>query len=233
MSIGSAIDMTSKSVKARVNRMISAGVIEKFVVKVIPVALGYGMFPSKLSSLPSSITSNKHELSETDLRIIKCLLSNPRMDMNDIARKTSISVRTANRRLTRLKDDNVLKFFILCNPVHTLGYIQFVLVVNTVDKSFYNQIVERIYEQLGENILFQLPVADPDNVITLLLFSQDIFTADSILKKVESFNGVKNVELLVLTDTTSYDGWVLREIDKKLDISSTRQKEEVALSPFY
>ena len=299
MSIGSAIDMTSKSVKARVYRMISAGVIEKFVVKVNPVALGYGMgcilivrehtantddivnrlnllgdvsihhrcmegisafclaikeghedklkllhdslkpasvrvmFPSKLSSLPSSITSNEHELSETDLRIIKCLLSNPRMDMNDIARKTSISVRTANRRLTRLKDDNVLKFFILCNPVHTLGYIQFALVVNTVDKSFYNQIVERIYEQLGENILFQLPVADPDNVITLLLFSQDIFTADSILKKVEPFNGVKNVELLVLTDTTSYDGWVLREIDKKLDISSTRQKEEVALSPFY
>jgi hypothetical protein len=99
--------------------------------------------------------------------------------------------------------------------------------------SLFNQIVERIYEQLGENILFQLPVADPDNVITLLLFSQDIFTADSILKKVESFNCVKNVELLVLTDTTSYDGWVLREIDKKLDISSTRQKEEVALSPFY
>jgi DNA-binding Lrp family transcriptional regulator len=43
MSIGSAIDMTSKSVKARVNRMISAGVTEKFVVKVNPVALGYGM----------------------------------------------------------------------------------------------------------------------------------------------------------------------------------------------
>jgi DNA-binding Lrp family transcriptional regulator len=43
MSIGSAIDMTSKSVKARVNRMISASVTEKFVVKVNPVALGYGM----------------------------------------------------------------------------------------------------------------------------------------------------------------------------------------------
>ena len=43
MSIASAIGMTSKSVKARVDRMIITGVIEKFVLKVNPVALGYGI----------------------------------------------------------------------------------------------------------------------------------------------------------------------------------------------
>jgi DNA-binding Lrp family transcriptional regulator len=303
MSIASAIGMTSKSVKARVDRMISTGVIEKFVLKVNPVALGYGigcmlivrehtaniddiinrlnlvgdvsihskcmggistfclaikegqedkirllldslkpasvrvMFTSKLSPSSSSSTTTvtptssiarkKHELTETDLRIIKCLISNPRMEMNDIARETSISGRTVNRRLTKLKDENVLKFFILCNPVHTVGYIQFALIINTLDRSSYHQIVGRIYEQLGENILFQLPVTDPDNVINFLLFSQDIFAADGILKKVESFDGVKRVELFVLTDTTSYDEWVLREIDKKLNITSTGHTEEL------
>jgi DNA-binding Lrp family transcriptional regulator len=192
------------------------------------------MFTSKLSSsfstIPSKFSSSnmgiKHELTETDLRIIKCLISNPRMEMNDIARETSISARTVNRRLTKLKDDNVLKFFILCNPVHTVGYIQFALVVNTLDRSSYHQIVGRIYEQLGENILFQLPITDPDNVITFLLFSQDIFAADGILKKVESFDGVKRVELFVLTDTNSYDEWVFREIDKKLNITNPIRTEE-------
>jgi DNA-binding Lrp family transcriptional regulator len=303
MSIGSAIGMTSKSVKARVDRLISTGVIEKFVVKVNPVALGYGtgcmlivrehtantedivnrlnllgdvsvhtkcmggistfclaikegqeeklkllldslrpanvriMFSSRLSSSPltstststlsSSLVNNKFQLTETDLRIIKCLLSNPRMDMNEIARKISISARTVNRRLNKLKDDSVLKFFIICNPVHTLGYIQFALLINTVDRSSYHQTVMRIYEQLGENILFQLPVTDPNNVITFLLFSQDIFSADSILKKVESFNGVKSVELFVLTDTTTYDGWILREIDRKLNNNGTKQEEQI------
>lgn len=288
MSIGSAIGMTSKSVKARVDRMVSTGVIEKFVVKVNPVALGYGIgcmliirehtantqdivsrlnllgdvslhtkcmggistfclaikegqeekltllldslkpasvrivFTSKLSSPSPSLVGSKTQLTETDLRIIKCLVSNPRMDMNDIAREISVSARTVNRRLNKLKDDNVLKFFIICNPVHTLGYIQFALLINTIDRSAYHPTVMRIYEELGENILFQLPVTDPNNVITFLLFSQDIFTADSILKKVESYNGVKSVELFVLTDTTSYDGWILREIDRKL-----KQKEEI------
>jgi DNA-binding Lrp family transcriptional regulator len=301
MSIGSAIGMTSKSVKARVDRMISTGVIEKFVLKVNPVALGYGIgcmlivrehtantddiinrlnlvgdvsihskcmggistfclaikeghedklrllldslkpasvriiFTSKLSpssptatSMPlSSNLNKKNELTETDLRIIRCLIPNPRMEMNDIAKETGISARTVNRRLTKLKDSGVLKFFILCNPVHTVGYIQFALVVNTLDRLSYHQIVGRIYEQLGENILFQLPVTDPDNVITFLLFSRDIFSADSILKKVESFDGVKRVELFVLTDTTSYDEWVQREIAKKLSLASSRHTEEL------
>jgi DNA-binding Lrp family transcriptional regulator len=289
MSIGSTVGMTSKSVKARVDTMISTGVIEKFVVKVNPVSLGYGMscmliirehtahtddIVSRLNLLgdvsihskcmggistfclaikeghedklellrdslkpatvhfmftsPSSYLSNKHELSESDLQIIKCLLSNPRMDMNDIAKKISISARTVNRRLTRLKDNNILKFFILCNPVSTLGYIQFVLVINTVDKSFNNQIIERIYGELKQNILCQPPIIDPDNIITLLLFSQDIFTADGILKEVESFTGVNRVELFILTDTTSYDEWVLKEIDKRLNSKSTRrQKQEL------
>jgi DNA-binding Lrp family transcriptional regulator len=295
MSIGSAIGMTSKSVKARVDRMVSTGVIEKFVLKVNPVALGYGigcmlivrehtaniddimnrlnlvgdvsihskcmggistfclaikeghedklrllldslkpasvriMFTSKLSlsGTPSSNMSKKYELTETDLRIVKCLLANPRMEMNEIARETSISSRTVNRRLTRLNDDNMLKFFILCNPIHTVGYIQFALVVNTLDRSYYRRIVERIYEQLGENILFQLPVTDPDNVITLLLFGENIFAADGILKRVESFDGVKRAELFVLTNTASYDGWILREIDKKLNIATERPTKQL------
>ena len=40
MSIGSSVGLTSKSVKARVDAMISTGVIEKFVVKVSPADSG-------------------------------------------------------------------------------------------------------------------------------------------------------------------------------------------------
>jgi DNA-binding Lrp family transcriptional regulator len=288
MSIGSSVGLTSKSVKARVDAMISTGVIEKFIVKVSPAALGYGLgcmlivrehaahtddiirrlnllgdvsihsrcmggvstfclaikegHEDKLELLrdslkpaivhfmftsPSYYSGIKHELSETDLRIIKCLLSNPRMESNAIAKKIAISARTVNRRLTRMKDNNILKFFIQCNPVSTLGYIQFVLVVNSADKSFNNQIVERIYGDLKDNILCQPPIIDPDNIITLILFSRDIFTADHILKEVESLTGVNRVELFILTGSNSYDEWELREIDKKLNSKIMRQKREI------
>jgi DNA-binding Lrp family transcriptional regulator len=288
MSIGSAIGMTSKSVKARVDAMISTGVIKKFVVKVNPASLGYAMscmlivrehashtdeIVSRLNLLgdvslhskcmggistfclaikegqedklellrdslkpanihfmftsPSSYLGSRYDLSDIDLEIINCLFTNPRMDMNDIAKKISISPRTVNRRLARLRDNNVLKFFILCNPVSTLGYFQFVLVINTVDKAFNNQIIERIYGGLKDNILCQPPIIDPDDMISLLLFSRDIFTADGILKEIESFTGVNRVELFVLADTTSYDGWMIREIEKRLNQKKKmRQKQQ-------
>ena len=40
-SMGSQIGLTSKSIKARVKNMICSGVIEKFIVRVNPGALGY------------------------------------------------------------------------------------------------------------------------------------------------------------------------------------------------
>jgi DNA-binding Lrp family transcriptional regulator len=40
-SIGSQIGLTSKSVKARVKKMVRSRVIEKFVVRVNPAAFGY------------------------------------------------------------------------------------------------------------------------------------------------------------------------------------------------
>jgi DNA-binding Lrp family transcriptional regulator len=39
--IGSLIDLTSKSVKARVKNMVRSGVIEKFIVRVNPAGFGY------------------------------------------------------------------------------------------------------------------------------------------------------------------------------------------------
>ena len=39
--IGSQIGLSSKSVKARVKKMVNNGVIEKFVVRVNPAAFGY------------------------------------------------------------------------------------------------------------------------------------------------------------------------------------------------
>ena len=40
-SIGSEVGLTSKSVKARVKKMIHHGVIEKFIVRVNPATFGF------------------------------------------------------------------------------------------------------------------------------------------------------------------------------------------------
>jgi hypothetical protein len=48
------------------------------------------------------------------------------------------------------------------------------------------------------------------------LCSPDIFTIDSVLKKVKSYEGVKRVDVLFIRKITFYKDWLLREIDRRL-----------------
>ena len=61
------------------------------------------------------------DLSETDLRIIKCLsLSGARTEIADIAKEVSISEKTTTRRLDRIKEARLIDFSIQCNPANSL-----------------------------------------------------------------------------------------------------------------
>ena len=60
------------------------------------------------------------------------------------------------------------------------------------------------------------------------MFSRDIFTADGILKEIESFTGVNRVELFVFTDTTSYDGWMVKRSREKTESEKENKTETTA-----
>ena len=199
-SIGSQIGLTAKSVKARVKKMVGSGVIEKFVVRVNPVAFGYrtAIVLIRTSSgitkddviqrvkefgdlayhvhhmgrtsvaaliirkpLDEKITQSLNDrlkpatvvrisvaelslaastdLSETDLRIIKCLLlSGARIEISDIAKEVGISEKTTTRRLNRMKESRLLDFSLQCSPAAMVGYIQFVIPIS-VAKSHYHE----------------------------------------------------------------------------------------------
>ena len=198
-SIGSQIGLTSKSVKARVKKMVHGGVIEKFVVRVNPAAFGYRtaivlvrtnngitkddaiqrikefgdlayhvhhMGRTSVAALiikkpldeqiiqslndrlkPATVVSisvaelsvASTDLSETDLRIIKCLLlSGARTEISDIAKEVGISEKTTTRRLNRMKEMRLLDFSLQCSPAAMIGYIQFAIPI-TVAKSHYRE----------------------------------------------------------------------------------------------
>ena len=176
-STDSEVDLTSKSIKAQVKKMVHQGVIEKFVVRVNPAAFGFkvaivlvktnsgvnkddvierikqlghlayhihhigrtgvaaliiekpldDVFIQSLNHRlkPATVVSitvlERHvesiDISETDFRIIRCLLfSGARTEISEIAREVAISEKTTTRRLTRMKDARVLDFSIQYSP---------------------------------------------------------------------------------------------------------------------
>ena len=275
-SIGSQIGLTSKSVKARVKKMVRSGVIEKFVVRVNPAAFGYRtaivlirtsngitkddviqrvkefgdlayhahhvgstsvvaliikkpldekiirslndrLKPAivvRTSVAELSVAST--DLSETDLRIIKCLLlSGARIEISDIAKEVGISEKTTTRRLNRIKEMRLLDFSLQCSPTAMIGYIQFAIPI-TVAKSHYHNVRERMYSEFQANILYSPAVIEPEDQLTFVLFGENVFVVDYVLARVNSFAGVKNADAYILTKLQYYDNWIMKEINKRL-----------------
>ncbi|HYZ59400.1 MAG TPA: winged helix-turn-helix transcriptional regulator [Nitrososphaeraceae archaeon] len=275
-SIGSQIGLSSKSVKARVKRMVDCGFIEKFVVRVNPAAFGYRtalvlvktghgitkddviqrakefgdlahhahhMGSTSVAALiikkpldekiiqslndrlkPAtvikivvtelSVTSN--DLSETDLRIIKCLLlPGARIEISDIAKEVGISEKTTTRRLNRMKEMRLLDFSLQCSPAAMIGYIQFVIPI-TVAKSHYHNVLERMYSEFQANILYSPSIIEPEGYLAFVLFGENVFVVDHILARVNSFEGVNSADAYILTKWQYYDDWIMKEINKRL-----------------
>jgi DNA-binding Lrp family transcriptional regulator len=270
-NIGSSIGMTSKSVKTRVDKLFSDGVIKRFTIRVNPASFGYrkiclmiirrnavteedimnhlrlvghvvmyveniggtSMFglimkeesDEKIQLLIETLKpayvqgifinkakTSKKDLNQTDLRIISCLLSNPRMELSHIAKQLSLSGKTIARRFDIIKNQHIMGFTLEHNPNVTINYMRFLLIVHT-EKGLRNKIRYLIYHELKENIHFDLPIVHPENIIAFILYSQEVFAIDAIISKIERFKGVLTTEFFIPRALTSYEDWLLKEID--------------------
>src|SRR5918996_176897 len=156
------------------------------------------------------------DLSDTDLRIIKCLLlSGARIEISDIAKEIGISEKTTTRRLDRMKEGRLLDFSLQCSPTTMIGYIQFAIPI-IVPKTHYRSVLERMYSEFQTNILYSPSVIEPENQLTFILFGENVFVVDYVLAKVNSFTGVKSADAYILTKLQYYDNWIMKQINKRL-----------------
>ena len=120
-------------------------VIKKSLNDNIIKSLNDSLIPATVINIAVSELSVYTDLSETDLRIIKCMLvSGARTEISDIAREVGISEKSTTRRLNRMKEGRLLDFSIQCSPAPMLGYIQYAIPI-VVAKSHYRSVFERMY----------------------------------------------------------------------------------------
>ena len=195
---------------------VAALIIKKPLDDNIIQSLNDFLKPATVSGIAVSELSVSADLSETDLRIIKCLLlSGARTEISDIAKEVGISEKTTTRRLDRMKEMRLLDFSLQCSPAAMIGYIQFAIPI-TVAKSHYHNIRERMYSEFQANILYSPSVIEPEDRLTFVLFGENVFTVDSVMARVNSFEGVKSADAYILTKWQYYDDWIMKEINKRL-----------------
>lgn len=100
-----------------IRSLLDTGIIEK----VIPVTIG---------GVQSNVYKQKRPyLKSTDLKVLRCLLLNPQIGIADISNTIAVSARTVNRILNKLKDERVVRFSVICNPVAMKGLVLFGLLI--------------------------------------------------------------------------------------------------------
>jgi DNA-binding Lrp family transcriptional regulator len=200
---------------------MAALVIQKPLDKKIIQSLNDSLKPAIVDRTSVSEQPVLKSLSETDLRIIKCLLlSGARTGISEIAKELGISEKTTTRRLDSMKEGHLVEFSIQCDPASMIGYIQFTILIH-VEKPHYRSVYEHMYSEFQENILYHPSIIDPDDRLIFILFAENVFVIDFILAKVDSFEGVKKADTYILTKLQFYDEWLIREIDERL-LSSHR-----------
>src|ERR687895_1004701 len=195
---------------------VAAIIIKKPLDDSIIQSLNDLLKPAAVISIAVSERTISTNPSETDLRVIKCLLlSGARTEISDIAKEVGISEKTTTRRLDRMKEGRLLDFSIQCDPAAMIGYIQFAIPI-IVAKSHYRSVLECMYSEFQANILYSPSVIEPEDRLTFVLFGENVFTVDSVVDRVNSFEGVKSADAYILTKWQYHDEWIVNEIDKRL-----------------
>jgi DNA-binding Lrp family transcriptional regulator len=278
-SLGSEIGLTAKSVKARIRKMQTSGIIDHFIVKLNPLALGYSKFCLLVLRINSKAADEKHisrslslvgdilytveglgnisifllalkkEAEEklellvdvvgqdlliqnlsivfqnvreqptyTDFKIMRCLLDNPRMEVSDIAEKISMSSKTVARRLEKMVDNRILNFTLHCNPTAIRGYIVSIVSAN-IERGSYRNVLERSSHEdlsLKDSFCVYSPMLSQQDVIYWLFFSKDVFALDSVTKRIESYPGVRKVDVFIPISIEYHKEVIIKEIEKNL-----------------
>jgi DNA-binding Lrp family transcriptional regulator len=299
-NVSSAVGITPSAVKKRVNKMVSNGIIHRFVVVVNPAIFGYeklcflilsninkttkeqdlfkrisllgdifisvkplegaaSLFllfvrsgaedkltiladllkPAQVESFFARYTPGIQnpvtmKIRSSDLEIMKCLLPDPRLRVEDIAKKTSLSLRTVARRLEKMKENHLLQFTIFTDSSSTqlTGFIVFVVLIN-VDGTYHQTLVQRIYNEMQEYLLHplddlvQYPINSSISHQNTFVFASfccaNISTLNLILRRLESYDGVNKIEPMTLTsETRLYQDWLKNEIDKRIAATSPK-----------
>ncbi|TLX66777.1 MAG: Lrp/AsnC family transcriptional regulator [Thaumarchaeota archaeon] len=279
-SIAVHVGITPRSTKERINKMVSNGVIQKFVVLVNPIIFGYetlcvlivknmdkttkeqdilkkisllgdviayseelersyiiGLYVKDIAQYkietvtellkPATVEAFFADFSPTptmkihnsDLEIMKCLLSDARKSVEGIAKETLLSPRTVARRLEKMRENHVLQFTISRNlsSMRLTGYMEFEVLIH-VEIPRHRSILEEIYRELDEYLIY-IPGWYQREVIVAVFFCANISTAKLILRRLESYNGVNKVESFIRTSITINQNCLKREIDKRITIN--------------
>ncbi len=156
----------------------------------------------------TTVKARPKRLVYNDLRIMKYLAKYPRAKVKDIARELGVSIKTVERRLSRMIKDDIIKFTIIINP-SLKNFINFIMVIrvsnsNKNNNNITSNIMQGLENMLSNNLLMPLIHASHDTLVAVL-HAYNTDEINMLLREVKVLEGVKDVEFFIVQKIVSDD----------------------------
>ena len=150
----------------------------------------------------------------TDWKLIRSLISQPRIRITDLAKKASVTEKTVIRRLEAMAKKRILEFTIQYNPAAMNNFQYFRLAV-IIDPLQENRVVSEIH-RLSEDHFMSIIPPHTEGTISVVLFAKNIPEMTAITEKIESLKEVFRVISNVPVGVHFFQKHLLDEVSRRI-----------------
>jgi DNA-binding Lrp family transcriptional regulator len=151
----------------------------------------------------------------TDLKIIRCLILDPRMRITELATTISMSEKTVTRRLEVISKNHVLDFTIQYNLSSMTHYFYSRIIV-IVEQRMHDVVLRQIISKFKNHLLCPVPPSS-ESMISLILYSKNIPEIEEVKKKIRSVKGVVQAISRIPVSGRFDQKHLIREIDRMIE----------------
>ncbi len=145
----------------------------------------------------------RSDLTKTDIEVIDILLKDPRLRIEEIAKKSGFSTKTIARSLEKLQNDEAIQFTLIYNPKNMGEFIPFVILVGV--KGDIKKTLSRLTKVFSESFL-QKPFVHM-NQIVLFMYTDNVYKMDDLAQKVHEIEDIQSVDLFMPKTITFPQKW--------------------------
>jgi DNA-binding Lrp family transcriptional regulator len=158
----------------------------------------------------------KFELKKLHVKVLHCLIENPRMTLSDVAKQAGITARSARRAIQELKDSKSINFTVRWNLAAS-GYVSF---FNRVEfnekKTSRDEVVEWIRTEYKESF-WRCYISATAPVILPAFVVDDLRKAGEISASIGRAEFIKSTTTMVSYSTKKFPWWGEAQLQKILD----------------
>ena len=145
----------------------------------------------------------RSDLTKTDIVIIDILLKDPRLKIEEIAKKSGFSTKTITRSLEKLQNDEAIQFTLIYNPKNMGEFIPFAVLVGV--NADLKKTLSKLTKVFSESFL-QKPFVHM-NQIVLFMYTNNVYKMDDLARMVHDIEGIQSVDLFMPKTITFPQKW--------------------------